>query len=215
MERRSVLSNRTVKRQRTRSAGTASADLKRRKSATAGRSGWNTFTALNVSRRVGAGFFKVFLLFIIIGVISLSFLSFYRYLLASPYMKLEQVDMKGVDREMRDELMDMCGLNANQNLLSLSLNKLKKKMEKHPWIRSVKLERHFPHTLMVDVEREVPTALALTDRFYYVNRWGEIFKKVSGSDDIDFPVITGLSKNSSRIQSHFYLLYLAFCKLSI
>ena len=108
--------------------------------------------------------------------------------------------MKGVDREMRDELMDMCGLNANQNLLSLSLNKLKKKMEKHPWIRSVKLERHFPHTLMVDVEREVPTALALTDRFYYVNRWGEIFKKVSGSDDIDFPVITGLSKNSSRIR---------------
>ena len=160
----------------------------------------STFDLFGVIHQIGSGLFKIFIFLTVITVVSFSFLFFYHYLLNSPYMKLEQVDMKGVDREMRDELMDMCGLDADQSLLSLSLYKLKTRMEEHPWIRSVKLERHFPHTLRVEVEREVPTALALTDRFYYVNRWGEIFKDVSESDDIDFPVITGLSENSSRVR---------------
>ena len=158
------------------------------------------FAVFGVIQRIGSGFLKVFLFVAIIAAVSLSFLSLYHYLLASPYMKLEQVNMIGVDGKIRNELIDMCGLSSDQSLLGLNLNKLKKKMEEHLWIRSVKLERRFPRTLFVEVEKQVPAALALTDRFCYVNRWGEIFKTVSDSDDNDLPIITGLSKNRSRAQ---------------
>ena len=157
----------------------------------------SVFSVFSVIQKIGSGILKMFLFLAVITALSLSFLSLYHYLLASPYMKLEQVDIKGVDGKMRDELIHACNLDADQGLLSLNLDKLKKQMEEHPWVRSAKLERRFPHTLIVEVEKQVPTALALTDRFYYVNRRGEIFKKLSKSDDIDFPVITGLSKNSS------------------
>lgn len=143
---------------------------------------------------------KGFLFLSLITVVSITFLSLYHYLLTSPYMKLEQVEMTGVDPDMRDELIRMCGLNASQGLLSLHLYDLKRKMEAHPWIRTVKLERRFPHTLVVEVEKQVPAALAYVDGFYYVNRWGEIFMKVSGSDDMDFPVITGLSTDTVQIR---------------
>jgi cell division protein FtsQ len=156
------------------------------------------FAVLGLIQRIGAGFLKVFLFVAVIAAVSLSLLSLYHYLLTSPYMKLEQVDIEGVDGKIRNELIEMCGLNSEQGLLGLNLNKLKKRMEEHTWIRSVKLERRFPHTLVVEVEKQVPLALVLTDRFYYVNQWGEIFKTVSGSDDNDFPIITGLSKNGSR-----------------
>ncbi len=158
------------------------------------------FAVFGVIQRIGSGVLKVFLFVAVIAAVSLSFLSIYHYLLTSPYMKLEQVNIKGVDEEIRNDLIEMCGLNSEQSLLGLNLNKLKKRMEEHLWIRSVKLERRFPHTLIVEAEKQVPAALALTDRFYYVNRWGEIFKTVSGTDDNDFPIITGLSKNSSRAQ---------------
>ena len=159
------------------------------------------FAVFGVIQRIGSGFLKVFLFVAVISAVSLSFLSLYHYLLASPYMKLEQVDMKGVDGKIRNELIEMCGLNSEQSLLGLNLNKLKKRMEEHPWIRSVKLERRFPHRLIAEVEKQVPAALALTDRFYYVNRWGEIFKTVSESDDNDFPIITGLSTNESMARN--------------
>jgi len=160
----------------------------------------SAFAPSGVIQRIGSVLLKMFLFFAVIAVVSLSFLSLYHYLLSSPYMKLEQVDMKGVDGKMKAELMAMCGLNAEQGLLSLNLYKLKTRMEKHPWIRTVKLERHFPHTLMVEVEKQIPAAVALTDGFYYVNRWGEIFKRVSTVDDIDFPIITGLSENSPSVR---------------
>lgn len=158
------------------------------------------FSVFRLIQRIGSGIMRIFLFLSVIIALSLSFLSLYHYLLTSPYMKLEQVDMKGVDGKIRDELMDMCGLNSDQGLLNLNLDKLKIRMEEHPWIRSIKLERRFPHTLIVEAEKQVPAALALTDRFYYVNQWGEIFKTVSKSDNIDFPVITGLSQDSSKAQ---------------
>jgi len=156
------------------------------------------FAVFGVIQRIGSWFLKVLLFVAVIAAVSLSFLSLYHYLLTSPYMKLEQVDMKGVNEKIKNELIEMCSLNSEQGLLSLNLNKLKKRMEEHLWIRSVKLERRFPHTLIVEVEKQVPAALALSDQFYYVNRWGEIFKMVSESDDNDFPIITGLSKNRTR-----------------
>jgi cell division septal protein FtsQ len=91
----------------------------------------------------------------------------------------------------------MGGLNSDLSLLDLNLNELKQKMEKHPWVRSVKLERRFPHTLTVQAEKEAPSALVLMDRFYYMNRYGEVFKEVSELEDMDFPVVTGVSKQGT------------------
>ncbi|MFO7600257.1 MAG: FtsQ-type POTRA domain-containing protein [Candidatus Desulfacyla sp.] len=149
---------------------------------------------------IGSGILKGFLFLVVITVVSICFLSLYHYLLTSPYMRLEQVEMTGADPGMRDELIRMCGLDEGQGLLSLHLYELKRKMEAHPWIRTVKVERRFPHTLVVEVEKQAATALARMDDFYYVNRWGEIFKKVSESDDMDLPVITGLSTDNMDIR---------------
>jgi len=46
-----------------------------------------------VIRRSGSILLKVSLLMSLIAVISLSFLWFYHYLLASPYLKLEEVEI--------------------------------------------------------------------------------------------------------------------------
>ncbi|MDQ1335353.1 MAG: cell division protein FtsQ [Thermodesulfobacteriota bacterium] len=149
---------------------------------------------------IASGISKVSLFLVVITGVSLCFLSLYHYLLTSPYMRLEQVDINGVDPRMREELIRMYGLHDGQGLLSLHLDELKRKMEAHPWIRTVKLERRFPHTLVVEVEKQVAAALVRMDDFYYVNRWGEIFKPVSGNDDVDLPLITGLSADNLQVQ---------------
>ena len=149
---------------------------------------------------IASGLLKVSSFLVIITVVSISFLTLYHYLLNSPYMRLEEIDMRGADPKLRDELIHMCGLDAGQGILSFHLHELKRKMESHPWIRSVKLERRFPHTLVVEVEKEAPAVLVRTDDLYYVNRSGEIFKQVSEADDMDFPVITGLSTDNLQVQ---------------
>lgn len=138
--------------------------------------------------------------FVVVGlaVISLAFLYLYGYLLTSPYIRLEEVVISGVDEELKGELLDMAHLNYEHSLLAINLNELQERLEKHAWVRSVSLEKSFPHTLVIHVEKEEPWALALTDKLYYMDHWGRLFKEVSADERIDFPVITGLSEKEEE-----------------
>ncbi len=160
----------------------------------------NTFAVLGTIHRVGTGFLRIFLLFAVVTLISVGFVSLYHYLIASPYMKLEQVKVEGVDEKVRRELIQICGLHSDLSLLALNLNALQEKMKKHPWVRSINLERLFPNTLIVKAEKETAWALVVMDKIYYMNPWGEVFKEVEDSETMDLPVITGVSKQGSEIR---------------
>lgn len=141
----------------------------------------------------GGLFLKGTFFLAVLAVMTLAFLSLYGYLLTSPYIRLHEAVVSGVDEEMKSELLEMAQLNYEHSLLAIDLNELQARLEKHPWVRSANLEKSFPHTLVIRVEKEEPWALALTDRLYYMNRWGRLFKELSPDERIDFPVVTGLS----------------------
>lgn len=147
------------------------------------------------------GCLKGFGALVALGVISLSFLSVYHYLITSPYLKLGHLEVKGVEKELKAELLTMADLEPGVSLLALNLRALKQRLEKHPWIRSVQLERRFPHTLLIRVKKQEPRAILLSDGMYYLNRYGEAFKEVGPSEDSDFPLVTGLLAKGDRMRS--------------
>lgn len=133
-----------------------------------------------------------------VAFISLLFLSIYQYLLTSPHIKLERVIVKGGDEDLKRVLLKMSRLRPETSLLAINMDELKRRMERHPWIRSVSLEKRFPHTLIIHAEKEKPYAVVLTDRLHYMNRWGRIFEKVDPTGEIDYPIITGISMTGSE-----------------
>jgi cell division protein FtsQ len=147
------------------------------------------------------------LLLLLIGMLSLSlfFLFLYQYMIESPYFRLEQVTVTGVDDRLKGELIELSGLNTDMSLLALNLNKIKENMERHPWIRTVGLEKSFPNHLIIKAEKEVPRALVALDKLAYLNGQGKIFKEVEGNDDKDFPIITGISKSDHDVDERLRL----------
>ena len=136
---------------------------------------------------------KVFVFLSVLSVISLTFVLLYNYLLTSPYMKLENVEIHGVDEGMKNELLQICGLTSEQGLLSLKLESLRKKIVKHPWVKAATVERKFPHSLIVHVEKEDPVILVLLDQLFYMNGQGQLFTPVLPDEEVDFPILTGLT----------------------
>jgi cell division protein FtsQ len=125
--------------------------------------------------------------------ISVLFVVLYSYLLTSPYIRLEQVEIVGVDEAMTKELQEMSGLNFELSLLAINVDEVQKKLEKHPWVRAVEVEKQFPHGLLIRVEKEEPRALVVAEKLYYMNRFGKVFKEVGPNEPVDFPIITGVS----------------------
>lgn len=183
MKRRSVLDKQSIRRKETRKPGSG------------------LFEA--VKKTFGL-FFKLGVLFSAVAVVSVIFLYLYQYLVSSPYLKLEQVSITGADRELKKELMMISELDSDQSLLTIDIDEIKAKMETHPWIRSADIEKRFPDTLLVVVEKEVPTAVVSMDKLFYMNRWGMLFKEVEHTDNKDYPVVTGIEKNGKAAESlHF------------
>ncbi|MBN1833290.1 MAG: FtsQ-type POTRA domain-containing protein [Deltaproteobacteria bacterium] len=138
-------------------------------------------------------------------VLSLLFLCVYQYLLTSPYIRLEQVVIEGVETELKYELRAMSQLTTDTSLLAIRLNDLKKRLEKHPWIQTIHVERRFPHTLVIQAKKEKPRAMVVTDGLYYMNRLGKIFEKVDPTGDVDFPLITGISTTGEEMEKQVQL----------
>jgi len=136
---------------------------------------------------------KILCLGIVVVSVSALFLYLYQYMISSPYMRLEEVRISGVDETIKRELIEISDLDSELSLLTINLKDLKKKMESHTWVRKVELEKCFPNILLVRAEKEIPYAIVALDKLYYINRWGIPFKELEYSDNKDFPVITGIS----------------------
>ena len=158
------------------------------------------FLRLGVIGSFCKGCFKVSGAILVLVLISFAFLSIYHYLLTSPYLELDHVEVQGVQKELKAQLLQEAGLPPKVSLLALNLRALKKRLEKDPWVRSVQLERRFPHSLLIRAEKQEPRAILLANGMYYLNRFGEVFKKVGPSEDTDFPLVTGLRGNGNKIQ---------------
>lgn len=127
-------------------------------------------------------------------LISLLFLFLYDYMLTSPYIKIEQVIVTGVDGEVKGHLLKMAQSSVGKSLLALNQYELKQRIEKNPYLKRVSIEKRFPHTLIIQAEKEKPWAIVVMEELHYMTREGKIFKKIDQTEDMDYPLITGLSK---------------------
>lgn len=143
--------------------------------------------------------FKFTILLMALVTVSLLFLFLYNLLLTSPHMKLKTVIITGVDEEVKDELLEMSHLSAEMSLLAIHLNDLKQRLERHPWIRAVEVEKRFPHSILIRAEQEVPRAIVALDKLTYMNRWGSVIKEVQLEDNVDYPIITGISEDEKEM----------------
>jgi cell division protein FtsQ len=153
---------------------------------------------LRTARRISRWAFWGSLLLVGSVAISLLFVSLYNDLLRSSYIRLEHVVLTGVDDNLKAKLLEMAKLNFNTSLLAIDLNEIKRNLEQDPWVKSVDLEKHFPHTLMIRAEKEDPWAIVAMEKLYYMNEQGQIFKALDPDDETDFPVITGISTQGGQ-----------------
>jgi len=123
----------------------------------------------------------------------------------APYFKIKGVEIAGCKKVNRSHILKKMGITEETNILDLSLRKINQEIESIPWIERASIRRSLPDRLVVRIWEHEPRALIHLDHLYYLNRAGKAFKKIQPGDDLNFPVITGLSqtrflKESPRAQ---------------
>jgi len=81
------------------------------------------------------------------------------------------------------------------SIFSLDLGMIGRKIEENPWIALAEVSRVFPSEVLIRVSEREPVAIINLDYLYYVDREGVVFKVLSSGDSLDFPVITGVTRD--------------------
>lgn len=123
-----------------------------------------------------------------------------RFIACSPYFALQDIRFEGCKNVKPQELMGLAHLRQGYNILALNLREISQEVIANPWVKDVRIERNFPHQLIIEITERVPVALASQDGLFLVDREGDLFKKVERQDNIDMPVITGLSFSEPNTQ---------------
>ena len=112
-------------------------------------------------------------------------------ILHSSYLRLEDIRFEGCNNIKPQDLMNQAQLERGDNLLWLNLKEISQKIISNPWVKEVKIERNFPHTLIIKITERVPVALVHQEKIFLVDEDGNLFKELEPQDPFDFPIITG------------------------
>ncbi len=113
---------------------------------------------------------------------------------ASPRFGVRHLSFRGVVHANEEELTRRAGLVAGTNIFRIDLARAAREMEQDPWVRQASIERELPDTLRVSVTEHRPVAILALGPLYVLDDHNRIFKRVTPTDHLDLPVITGLTR---------------------
>ena len=121
-------------------------------------------------------------------------------LLASDLFRIEMIQVEGNQRVTREEIVGLSDINPGDMTFDLDLHLIGRKLAENPWIREARVARIFPKQVVVRIEERQPRAIINLGYLYYLDERGEVFKVLGSDDSLDYPVITGFSREELQQQ---------------
>jgi cell division protein FtsQ len=120
--------------------------------------------------------------------------SVYVHLLEDPFFRVREIKVEGCRKIACETLISLTKIEGMPNLFTVSLSKVTKRLESHPWIDHIRVRKVFPNKVLIQVEERKPIAILQLEELYYVDTQGVIFSPVGERDGYNYPFLTGLTR---------------------
>ena len=152
---------------------------------------------------------KFILTIVAIMLAALFFIFVHDYLTQSSLFAIHEISVTGCRHLTPEQVQNHGGVHGGQNLLALNTTLLRKKLMAHPWIKTARIHRTFPHGLEISITEQIPLARVTVDDKppLLINDRGEPFTRLSSpqSDDLPrLPLIKGLLLTRKQGRSGFH-----------
>ena len=113
------------------------------------------------------------------------------------WTEVQHVSVVGLNRLTREEVLAKINIPQGASLLSLSTPELAERVQDHPWVEEVEVNRVFPASLVVNVTERKPAALLRTSgETVLLDAGGHVLPGKLPSDAKTLPVVEGLTLQS-------------------
>ena len=117
---------------------------------------------------------------------------FFSFITQWDYLKAEKIEVKGIQKLTRAEVLKQAGLSDGVNILAVNIASIQKRLSVHPDIYQSEVRRTFPGALTLVVEEQRPLAVVDLGERYLMNIHGKLYKKWKGDVPEGLPLVMGL-----------------------
>ena len=163
----------------------------------------NNFTFLSESKKRKAPALILFTyLFKLVGLLSivcltgLLFIYMHDYMTQSSYFTTKEIRVVGNKYLSKKDIIGCGNVRIGMNLFSINTFILEKKLNNHPWIKSVIIDRTLPGRLNITVTEQKEVACVDLGKKYLIDKNGDPFKRFDLKENLKIPVIKGLTKEN-------------------
>ena len=135
---------------------------------------------------------RMLLMLLVAGLLSLALIFGYDLLTQCDYFKAARIEVGGLDRLAKAQVLDQAGLTAGINILAVNLSLARRRLLAHPWIAQARVRRDLPGTIAIHIVEQQPLAILDLGHRFIINTDGSVFKAWAISDPLDLPVVSGL-----------------------
>lgn len=122
-------------------------------------------------------------------------LKLYRLYCATTFLRIENIEVTPVTRLTRPQILALAGVQPGDSMFKVGLETIAERLSKNPWLEGVRVRRFFPGTLAIDLKERSPQAIVNVGCLYYLDAEGTLFKPLAEGDKLDYPLITGVSRD--------------------
>ncbi len=141
---------------------------------------------------IKAVFGAVFSMLVVV-LLSAALAHSYFALLDSPWFKVDEIEVVGLNRVPRAEVLNTVGVAKGTSILVLKIPQLTARLESLPSLRSATVKLDIPGRLVVEVVEREPLAIIAAEASYLLDGDGKLYARVIPEEHPGLMLIHGFS----------------------
>ena len=113
-------------------------------------------------------------------------------------LNIKEVIVEGRLKTKKSALLQALQVSEGDNILAINMTEMKDRINKLPWIKSARIERHLPNKISLTLFERTPMARWQTNKMLkLIDIHGDVIPRVDVSRFLNLPIIIG--KNAPKI----------------
>lgn len=110
------------------------------------------------------------------------------------FFKAKTIEVKGIDRYTKNEIITASGITDDDNIFSLNKKRAEERIEKiYPYVEDADVRAVFPSKIVIDLKMAEPACkINAIGGVHIVSDKGKVLEVTDNADNVDVPVIEGI-----------------------
>ena len=143
--------------------------------------------------------FKMMAAVAVVVVVTGFFVLIHDILTQCNFFAIAKVTIEGTRLLTPAQVARQARVRMGDNILSVNLSLVRKRLLAHPWIAEAEVTREIPSRLIIRIKEHSAMAVVDFGQKFLINLQGRIFKAWDPADKVNLPVISGLDVSDLRV----------------